>query len=761
MGIEFLDVDAHGRETLLRYFTPVRYTRFYEAFIEEFPHLKKDVPLPDVSLVLNLWEEWKIRNEGGPRVDRLGRADARPRRVPGGERRRRGAALRGRRGPTPRRAGPRGPLDIGSQRPMTQVRLALLWHMHQPLYREPETGEYLMPWVRLHATRAYYDMAWMLERHPRRSLHRQLHAGAARAARRLRPRHGPRPLPRPHRPPAAGPHAGTSARACCASFFMVNWETNSPAATPLLGAAPRRGRDLRARSTSPAWRPALHRRRSSPTCRCSSTSPGWASAAREDDEGLRALRAKGRDYDQRRRDLPAGGAAADRSSGIVPRWQAPGRARPGGALHHALSPPHPAAGLRHRRGPPGAARPAAAAALRPARGRALARARGDGEPRPPLRRAAGRHVAGRGLGLARGAGGAGPARGVGWAASDEGVLLALAAAGRRALALALPPVAGARPAAGASSRCSSATASLSDLIGFTYAKVPARRGGGRLRGARCASVGEAWERERPGRAGHGGRLPRRRERLGALPELGPRVPGRPLRRARAASPRSRPSPWREAVADAPGPTRRAHPLRVAGSRPPTASGSATPRTGTAWTALGKARDAVDGDAERDGDGRRRSGWRGPSATSTRPRAPTGTGGTARTSPPSWPAEFDGLFRGHVVQAALLVGAAPPRRGARAHQEGRRRRATGVEAKPLREPTLLLTPGAGRPRDRPTSSGRAPGCTGPASTAARCSAAPRPSTCSATASTSRALYLRLDPAESPARSAEVAQPRCGW
>src|SRR5512143_3703066 len=48
----------------------------------------------------------------------------------------------------------------------SKVRLAFLWHMHQPLYREPETGEFLLPWVRLHATRAYYDMAWMLERHP-------------------------------------------------------------------------------------------------------------------------------------------------------------------------------------------------------------------------------------------------------------------------------------------------------------------------------------------------------------------------------------------------------------------------------------------------------------------------------------------------------------------------------------------------------------------------------------------------------------------
>lgn len=72
MGIEFLDVDAHGRETLLRYFTPVRYESFYDAFVHEFPHLKKALPLRDVSLVLNLWEEWKIREEGGPMLTATG-----------------------------------------------------------------------------------------------------------------------------------------------------------------------------------------------------------------------------------------------------------------------------------------------------------------------------------------------------------------------------------------------------------------------------------------------------------------------------------------------------------------------------------------------------------------------------------------------------------------------------------------------------------------------------------------------------------------
>lgn len=72
MGIEFLDVDKHGRETLLRYFTPLRYQAFFERFMEEFPHLRKDMPLPDVSLVLNLWEEWKIQSEGGPPATQSG-----------------------------------------------------------------------------------------------------------------------------------------------------------------------------------------------------------------------------------------------------------------------------------------------------------------------------------------------------------------------------------------------------------------------------------------------------------------------------------------------------------------------------------------------------------------------------------------------------------------------------------------------------------------------------------------------------------------
>ena len=44
--------------------------------------------------------------------------------------------------------------------------LAFLWHMHQPDYRHPESGEFVLPWVLLHAIKDYADMASHLERHP-------------------------------------------------------------------------------------------------------------------------------------------------------------------------------------------------------------------------------------------------------------------------------------------------------------------------------------------------------------------------------------------------------------------------------------------------------------------------------------------------------------------------------------------------------------------------------------------------------------------
>ncbi|MES0370845.1 MAG: glycoside hydrolase family 57 protein [Mariprofundaceae bacterium] len=40
------------------------------------------------------------------------------------------------------------------------------WHMHQPFYREAESGRYHLPWVYLHAMKDYTDMAVILEQLP-------------------------------------------------------------------------------------------------------------------------------------------------------------------------------------------------------------------------------------------------------------------------------------------------------------------------------------------------------------------------------------------------------------------------------------------------------------------------------------------------------------------------------------------------------------------------------------------------------------------
>ena len=45
--------------------------------------------------------------------------------------------------------------------------LVFLWHMHQPDYRDYATGDFLLPWVYLHAIKDYSDMAYHLEQHPK------------------------------------------------------------------------------------------------------------------------------------------------------------------------------------------------------------------------------------------------------------------------------------------------------------------------------------------------------------------------------------------------------------------------------------------------------------------------------------------------------------------------------------------------------------------------------------------------------------------
>ena len=49
---------------------------------------------------------------------------------------------------------------------LPKIRLVLLWHMHQPFYKDMVTGEYRLPWVRLHALKDYYGMVKLLDEFP-------------------------------------------------------------------------------------------------------------------------------------------------------------------------------------------------------------------------------------------------------------------------------------------------------------------------------------------------------------------------------------------------------------------------------------------------------------------------------------------------------------------------------------------------------------------------------------------------------------------
>jgi alpha-amylase/alpha-mannosidase (GH57 family) len=43
------------------------------------------------------------------------------------------------------------------------MHLAFVWHFHQPIYRDPASGEYILPWVNVHAVKNYHQMARLAE----------------------------------------------------------------------------------------------------------------------------------------------------------------------------------------------------------------------------------------------------------------------------------------------------------------------------------------------------------------------------------------------------------------------------------------------------------------------------------------------------------------------------------------------------------------------------------------------------------------------
>ena len=49
---------------------------------------------------------------------------------------------------------------------MPDIYLTFVWHMHQPFYKDLVSGEYHLPWTRMHALKDYYGMVKILEEFP-------------------------------------------------------------------------------------------------------------------------------------------------------------------------------------------------------------------------------------------------------------------------------------------------------------------------------------------------------------------------------------------------------------------------------------------------------------------------------------------------------------------------------------------------------------------------------------------------------------------
>lgn len=49
---------------------------------------------------------------------------------------------------------------------MSRLNVAILWHMHQPCYREPDSRVFRLPWTRLHGLKDYLDMPALALRQP-------------------------------------------------------------------------------------------------------------------------------------------------------------------------------------------------------------------------------------------------------------------------------------------------------------------------------------------------------------------------------------------------------------------------------------------------------------------------------------------------------------------------------------------------------------------------------------------------------------------
>ena len=620
---------------------------------------------------------------------------------------------------------------------MSKVRLAFLWHMHQPSYRDPETGAFLLPWVRLHAARAYNDMAFLLERHPgirctvnfTPVLLEQIDAYARGSGSDRFQEVSARPardLTLPER------------QAVLRSFFMIDWETGVKPVPRYAELLHKRGRDVRYLDLARLAQGFSDQELGDLQVLFNLAWVGYA--AREEDPGLAALAQKGRGYSN---GDAAYVLAAHRRilEGMAARWR---RLAERGQVELSSTPYfHPILPLLCDSDT--AARALPAAVLPP-------RFAWPDDARAQVREARACHQAHFGAppaGMWPAEGAVSPealevmaGEGVRWAASDEGVLFhSLPADARRLRSLYRPW----RVSAGAAGEMGMLfrDRGLSDLIGFTYARTGAREAVADFAG-HLRAIGEAWADDgNAGPATVGVFLD------GENPWEHFAGSGRDflegLYRALEADPRIQTVTVDEATAGAPGPAvPRIHSGSWIESSYRIWMGHDEDRR--AWTALGKARAALARAEE--------AGARPPADLAEARRLLHAAEGSdwfwwygddfeTELAP-----EFDAQFRGLVSRACALAGEpVPPEALAPIKKVG------PAEAGPVREPTLLLTPSIDG-RETTYFEWQGAGLYRPTAAHGAMFGGTLAFRALHFGFDLQALYLRLDPAESPQRTAEL-------
>jgi alpha-amylase/alpha-mannosidase (GH57 family) len=623
---------------------------------------------------------------------------------------------------------------------MPKVRLAFLWHMHQPFYREPATGAFLLPWVRLHAARAYNDMAFLLERHPSIRctvnftpvLLEQIDAYVAGEAE-------DRFLEVSRKPPAD--LTAEERQAMLRSFFMVDWETAVKPVPRYAELLQKRGRDVRYLDLARVARSFGDGELGDLQVLFNLAWIGFA--AREEDPELQAIARKGRGFTRAECDHVLEAHRRILAS-IGPRWR---RLAESGQVELSSTPYyHPILPLLCDSD--SARRALPATPLPP-------RFVWPDDARWQVREAIASHAAHFGAppaGMWPAEGSVSPealevlaVEGVRWAASDEGVLFhSLPSEARRTHSLYRPW----RVAAGSGEMpMLFRDRGLSDLIGFTYSRSGTREAVADFVG-HLESIGAAWEAD--GNAGEAtvGVFLDGENPWEHFPSSG-RDFLEALYGALESSPTVRTATVGEAVADAAGPPiPRIHSGSWIESSFRIWMGHEEDRR--AWSALGQAREAL---------ARAEAGGSRPPEVLARARRLLGA---AEGSDWFWwygddfqtelALEFDALFRALVARACELLGApAPPEVLAPIKRAGL---PAGADAGPVREPTLLLTPSIDG-RETNYFEWQGAGLYRPAQVRGSMFGAAQAWGALRYGFDLSTFYLRLDPAESPQRTCEAS------